>query len=319
MTKAKKKKTPPTLPAPKGENALSGKTYVDRDEKIMFSTTTNGATQAYTKKHTVYVYDEEAGGGDYEYKEDGTYKYVDIETGSYSWDEEANTVTLLPAKIARQDGDGKYGDPLDKEAWKAALRATAPAGITDGVISETTGGQYTTITAYINALADEAFKSVTNNYAFGDEEKTVLFLDEKLPANKGSNELSGKKYYGTSWNEAEQKDVKDTAQTYVFAEDGSTCKYTDTRYGGNYPQTYDYTYDSTAKMVYLKVPTEGRAARYTYVSENVTNEEEAAHFASEDEYHASLVNGEFGINTFRIYKYVPAEAEDGDNILERRN
>jgi hypothetical protein len=278
-----------TLPASKGANALSGKTYVNWSNKIVFSATAEDATKGtYTKKSTVY--DEEKS----EYVlSSGKYTYVDIETGVYSWNETAKTVTLSPEKIAINDDDG-YGSLLDKEAWKIAYRATAPANITDEYISQMTDGQYTTITAYINARADESFKSITNNYAFSTDGK-ALFLDQVLPANKGSNELSDQTYYGTT-----EAGVKDEKQMYAFKADG-TCIYTYTEY--NYTQTYIYAYDGSAKKVYLKAPTTDRDAAYTQASNNTSS---AGNFADANEYNAAQVNGRFD-SGIESYKYDTSE------------
>jgi hypothetical protein len=297
------KKTPPTLPAPKGENALSGKTYVDWGEKITFDATAEGATQGtYTKKSVVYIRNN---GPDFD--ENDKYKYVDIETGSYSWDETANTVTLLPAKIAVRSESG-YSTLKTTSEYRAAIQAMLDEYKTEmgdeAFYAQLQEMGFSTVAAYLDYAVADAFKSVTNNYAFSNDAK-ALFLDEPLPANKGSNELFGKKYYGTSWNE-DDEEVKDETKTYEFKADG-TCTYTET---ASYTQTYIYAYDSTAKMVYLKVPTEGRDAAYTQASTNISD---ADSFASADEYTAARVNGEF--NSMEPYKY---GTSGSDNILERR-
>ena len=104
----------------------------------------------------------------------------------------------------------------------------------------------------LNFLMNDIFGNTTNRYSFSTG-NTALFLDKVLPANKGTNELSGQTYYGTSWDynyeTGETSRVKDMNKTYVFTASG----FTNTLFGSI--TTGSYAYDSTAKNVWFKEET----------------------------------------------------------------
>jgi len=104
-----------SLPTAKGTNEVSGKIYYDQSERIVFSVTADGASSGtYTVGRTEY--DNET----YSYKLDnGKYKYTDKETGIYTWNEDAKTVTLKPERMAFQMGNEDFG-LLDKAGYKTA-------------------------------------------------------------------------------------------------------------------------------------------------------------------------------------------------------
>jgi hypothetical protein len=82
---------------------------------------------------------------------------------------------------------------------------------------------------------DEEFATTTYDYQFTTDNS--LLVQEKLPANKGSNELSGKKFvYGNSTE-------------YTFTANGYTRTST---YGAQTTETGTYAYDSAAKRVWLR-------------------------------------------------------------------
>jgi hypothetical protein len=291
-----------TLPSAKGANDLSGKTYFDYSEKIVFSTTGEGAANGtFTVSHTVWNNDN----NQYEL-EGGKYKYVDTQTGYYSWNETAKTVTISPEKVARRDNEG-YGPLQAKAEYRAAMQAMldqykkemGEAEFNKALASE----GFSSAAAYLDYAVAEEFGNVTYNYAFSADGK-ALFLDEPLPASKGTNELAGQTFNGTTWNGDD--DVKDTSQTYVFTATG--CTYTRI-WGGDNPQTesYTYAYNSSEKMVYLRTPITGRDASYNAQSNNTYND----YFGSADEYNAAQVNSQY--NRLEKYKYDTAE-----NLLQRR-
>jgi hypothetical protein len=219
-------------------------------------------------------------------QQDGKYVYdVKIETGNYSWDATKKTVTTTPEEVARQISYGEYEDLQSKEGFRVALQA-----VMDGYKNQMgevafndaiKGMGFSSVAEYIDAEVAEAFKNVTRNYAFSKDDK-ALFLDEKLPTNKGTNELTGETYYGMKWGGGDP--VKDTTQTYVFTE--TDCTYTQTG-DYSYSRTYIYAYDSTAKMVYLKMPTKGREAYYDGMSNNNGDD-------NPDEHNAAEVNSLYG-------------------------
>ena len=281
------------LPAPVGANALSGKTYIEWNEKIEFNTTAEGAKNgAYTKKRTYYdeewlpVLDEE-----------GKYIYTDIETGYYSWNATAETITMSPEKVALydEDEDDEYGPLLTKQEYRTAaqnqLNTMKSSMGEEAFNAELQSEGYSSIAALLDYIVDDTFKNITNNYVFSADAK-ALFLDEVLPANKGTNELSGQTYHGTMWNNDDEQ-IRDESRTYAFT--ASNCTYTqyDT------PQIYTYGYDSTAKIVYLKTSTDTRESTYTQLSDNTNS----GHFTDVDEYNAAEVNSQYN-RSIKKYKYI---------------
>ena len=97
---------------------------------------------------------------------------------------------------------------------------------------------------YLSMYFDEEFAPKTYDYQFATDNS--LLVQEKLPANKGSNELSGKTFTST-WS----SDI-----SYTFTENTYTKNiYTITEDWYNSPQTVEtgtYAYDSTAKEVWLR-------------------------------------------------------------------
>jgi hypothetical protein len=292
------------LPASTGENALSGKTYFSQNEKIAFSITSGSAASGtYTKSEVKYDRDND-------WQPDlqgGKYIYVDVETGTYSWNETAKTVTMKPEKVAMEQNNGGYGALQTRTEYRAAEQAMIDEyrrqNGDEAVNQELAAMGFSSVSAYLDYYVENAFKNVTNNYAFSSDEK-ALFLDEPLPANKGSNELSGQTYYGVSWDDNDNP-VKNESKTYVFTAD--SCTYTQTwSGGGNYTETYTYAYNSSEKRVYLKVPTEGRDAYYNSSNTNAGN------FESADDYNAAQVNNRY--SQIDNYEYNTTE-----KTLEQRN
>ncbi|MDR2483665.1 MAG: hypothetical protein LBD08_08560 [Treponema sp.] len=286
------------LPASKGANALSGKTYFEYEEKIEFSVTAEGAASGtYTRRAVPYQRN-----GDYSEPvlADGKYTWVDIETGAYSWDADAKKVTLAPEKAAPRNQDG-YDQPQTKAQYRDSMQTM----LNQLKQQEEMGDEefnaalqemgYSSVAAYLDYAVAERFKNVTNNYAFSTDEK-ALFLDEVLPANKGNDDLAGQTYNGTTWNDDDEA-VKDEREKYVFAAEGSSCTYT---YDGGSPQTYNYAYDSAAKKVYLKVPVTDRDSSYTgggsYGAEYYDSPEDAK---------AAQVNNQY--NRVEVYTYNTTE------------
>jgi len=240
------------LPAASGVNAVSGKTYFEWNEKIVFSATANGAANgSYTKGRV-----ERDGDWNEVLDNNGKYKYIDIETGTYTWNETAKTVTLKPEKVALISEYG-YGALENEIAYRKSLQALLDemkAKNGDAWINEQLAAMgFSSISAYFNYTVDEAFSNKSNGYSFSTD-GTALFLEQALPANKGTNQLTGQTYYGMTWegDGDDEKRVKDENQKYVFTASGYT--FTDARRsdGTLYTVTGAYAYDSNMKLVWLK-------------------------------------------------------------------
>jgi hypothetical protein len=275
-----------TLPAAKGENAVSGKTYFNYDEKIEFAATADGAANGtYTRQAVKESYSEQ--NGREQVLVNGKYTYAVMETGFYTWDETAKTVTLSPEKIASYSEDYSIGPLQTKAEYRTAMQAEINQyiqGMTSAQINAALASMgFSSVAAYLDYEVAETFKNVTNNYAFSADNKS-LFLDPALPANKGTNELSGQTYYGVSWNDDDEP-VKDTNITYVFT--AADCTF---RYSSYDSTTYIYAYDSAAKRVYLKTPVTNRSADYQSALTNTT----AGYFATADDNCAAQVNSQYG-------------------------
>jgi hypothetical protein len=97
-----------------GVNAVSGKTcFVTRQVKIDFSTTADRDTNGtYTVGRAIF--DDEA--DQFELDENGKYKYMDIETGTYIWNENARTISLKPEDETSDDKIFTYSFSADGTA-----------------------------------------------------------------------------------------------------------------------------------------------------------------------------------------------------------
>jgi hypothetical protein len=266
-----------TLPESKGANALSGKTYFLGRVKTEFSTTAKGAANGtYAVLAVKYNSDYTA-----PVLENGKYTYAIYETGYYSWNETAKTVTLSLEKISVRDAGSSL---LSKAEYRAFFQEYLNQYKKDvgeaNFNKELASLGYSSISAYIDDDVAKIFGNVTNNYTFSADGK-ALFLDETLPANNGSNELSGNTFNGAYWDSEDGELKKNTWITYVFTAD--SCTYS----SGGPTYVYAYAYDSTAKKVYLKLPTTDRETRYSQMS---TTGFDPAYFNSADEWKASEIN-----------------------------
>jgi hypothetical protein len=290
-----------TLPAAKGANALSGKTYLDYSDKIVFSTTAEGAANGtFTLGSTVWNETTE----EIEL-ENGKYKYVDRVTGYYSWDDAAKTVTISIEKVASRFDSGSYGPLLNKAGFRAEMQKMLDnykkeMGETDFNQQLASMG-FSSAAAYLDYGVADTFKNIPYNYAFSAD-GNALFLDESLPDKKGSNELAGLTFTNTT-----EDNSGGNHRTYAFTD--TDCTSTQT-YGENYSftETFVYTYNSSEKMVYLKIPTTGRDAYYATQSSNTTN---SGNFSNAEEYNAAQANSQY--NRLEKYKYDTAK-----KLLQRR-
>jgi hypothetical protein len=228
------------LPLSSGVNAVSGKTYFQNDtSKIVFSVTASGAVNGTYNRSTV------ANGT---YGHGSKYNYIDIETGAYSWNEGAKTVTLKASGIVvpwggRSRGDGgeeiwEYTfDPIrEKTSYRSLLQDMFNSDKEE--IGEEAFNQklssmgFSSMADYVNFYVNAVFSNRTYGYSFSTD-GAALFLEQALPANKGTNELLLEQSY------------EGYKGTYLF-----TAGYTYTYTVDN--ETGSYACDSNRKWVWIK-------------------------------------------------------------------
>jgi hypothetical protein len=276
------------LVASEGTNKVGGKTYVVGSTKTEFSITSEGASNGrYKVLNVKYSYDN---GYPQPVLKDGKYTYEEIGNGAYSWNETAKTVTLSPEKVMGPKFSGGYYPLCDKGALSASYK-TWLDDYKEQMGEEVFNQQisiagFSSAAAYLDYIVAESFANRVYNYAFSTD-NAALFLDEVLPANKGTNELAGQTYNGVGSEDGNP--IKDTTQKYVFTASGYT--YTDTERSED-NSTGTYAYDSTRKAVWLKPSTVDRQARYDALS---TNDDNSAYYASTAEYKAMRINGGYRI------------------------
>jgi len=277
------------LPAASGVNAVSGKTYFEWNEKIVFSATADGAANGtYTKGRV-----ERDDARNEVLDNNGKYKYIDIETGTYTWNETAKTVTLKPEKVALSKEYG-YGALENETAFRESLqtmldemKAEMGEAAFNAMANEQLASMgFSSIAAYMNYTVNEAFSNKTNGYSLSTD-GTALFLEQALPANKGTNQFSGQTYYGMTWDGDDEKRVKDEDQKYVFTASG----YTFTGYGRT--ETGAYAYDSNIKQVWLKAEKiNGKDRQEIHAEQPVWN---GHNFADDNAYRAAQTSSQFGL------------------------
>jgi len=286
------------LPAASGINAVSGKMYYEWLNRTVFSVTTDGASNG---TYVVTAVD------------DGTYasgvKYTyttQVETGTYSWNEGVKTVTLKPEKIILPGSGGSAGGsdgsetiyseyrPLkDKSGYRSEIQAMMDAYIRENgqaaVNQQLSSMGFSSVSAYLNFAVNETFGNTTYTYLFSAD-NTTLFLEEALPANKGTNELSGQTYYGLKWDSDQDKEVKDENIKYVFTASGYT--FIESLNGTVQNTTIgSYAYDSSQKRIWLKPETINGKNRTAYFADQTPYS--GHHFPDDNAYRASRTNSQF--------------------------
>ncbi|MDR2923282.1 MAG: hypothetical protein LBU85_08075 [Treponema sp.] len=267
------------LPASKGANAVSGKMFYESQYRTVFSTTADGA-----KSGTYVVYMGTDGpGGKYTY----TTKY---ETGYYSWNEEAKTVTLKPEYRVPGFVIDDIGSLQDRAGYRSEMQAMINSqikGMSQAEINKQLASiGFSSVAAYIDFMVSEAFANRTRKYSFSVDGNALL-LEDYLPANKGANELSGQTYYGLKGDDNQR--VKDESQKYVFTASGYTYTYS---YSGTVSTiTGSYAYDSIRKIVYLGLSTiDGKDMAAYYEEQTVYS---GHHYPDDYAYRAAQTNNRF--------------------------
>lgn len=289
-------------PSPKG------RTYMSWNTKYVFepSTGTSGVVTCYAN-----FYDN--GQNDY-VLEGGKFKYWPTMTGTYSYNAAAKTVIITPTKIAEEfdedeDGYPGYTEPFTRSQlqarytqwWNSLSKAEQDA--------EKQEFPNQSFAEALKESLDADFAPRTYDYSFSLDE-SVLFLDEKLPTAKGTNELSGKTfelgwYDNGEWQPATGSTIEFTATKY------------EVKYNGTVRETGSYSYDtsntsSEGKRVYLKVDEVSvwtgsgyslmtRSEYYDAIKDDdvSNNYYGTAYFANADEYKQAQVNDNFDMNASR--------------------
>jgi hypothetical protein len=286
------------LPASKGTNAVSGKTYYSYSITV-FSETVDGAASG-----TYDIYNVDNG----TYGPGEKYKYnTKVDTGTYSWNEEAKTVTLKRERVifSKSDGDGggtdgleiinRYYGPLQD---RAGIRSDLQASINDWIneVGQVEANKwlssmgFSSVAAYLDYEVNRVFANQTRDYSFSAD-GNALFLVDALPANKGANELSGETYYGLGWDNNQGKNVKDENRKYVFTASGYTYTYSS---NGTVYETIigSYAYDSSQKIVWVSVSTINNKDREAYYAEQ-TIPSSGHHYPDDNAYRAARTSDRF--------------------------
>ncbi|MDR1179187.1 MAG: hypothetical protein LBK44_01675 [Spirochaetales bacterium] len=218
-----------SLPASSGANELSGKTsFHDEDEKIEFS-----ASGTYI----LWEIQQKPDGSGAPIISGSKYVWINMGTGSYSWNETAKQVFLKPDRI-RDEDDGVY----------------SPTLMTRNELINYWKQRYPGEDWYTRG-ADEKFAVRSLDYVEATD-GTVL-LAWGLPANKGTNEVSGKTNIPvqTSGGSTNKGSISFTASEFTYTAYNNSAG---TGYNGQY--TYDSTetdsQDSgsfTGKLIHIKI------------------------------------------------------------------
>jgi hypothetical protein len=213
--------------------------------------------------------------------------------GSYTWDSSAQTLTITADKVADDDGlmiakanalplfvgwvQGEIESEIeDRLKWSSnapynETRNDAEAAVLEAR-NEENGTAYITMDEVIDYLAgirfDEMFAVRSYTYTFSSDGVSLILL-EAPPAPVGTDELAGKTFNGTISNWLTGVSVKDPNHTYVFFPSGRTFIETslDEVEGNITTSTGCYSYDSTAKRVYLQPATRNGKTPEQYYDE----------------------------------------------------
>jgi hypothetical protein len=140
----------------------------------------------------------------------------------------------------------------------------------------------------LDYLVNEEFGDKTCGYSFSAD-GNALFLEDALPANKGTNELSGQTYYALTWDENDNE-VRDEYIKYVFTASGYTYTIS---YDGTVSRTVtgSYAYDSTRKIVWLNMSTIDGKNRAEYYAEQTADS--GHNYPDDNVYRAAETNDRF--------------------------
>jgi hypothetical protein len=265
------------LPESKGDNALSGKTYFEWNEKIEF---------AAGGKYTVF----------YGKFENNTITYTQRETGDYAWDADAKTVTTKPEKQAPWDDEkndyGKLQTLAERKTTEKKEFDALSEEVKEQRLADVKKIGFSSADEYIDDTLNYTFSNTTYVYSFSTDNAKALFLEQQLPENSGTNELAGKTYYGRSNN------AKDTTRVYTFAADGTyTFVHTPSSGSGQPAKTGKYSVVSKYKNVYLQPATVNGKTKKAYYADLSTDSGDVKFFTNADEYRAAQTNNQFSVDS----------------------
>jgi hypothetical protein len=274
----------------KGTNEVGGRTWYSSLSRTVFDT--NGS---YTGYSVQFIPGDDRGGPDLD--ANGKYQWDINSTGTYTWNEDAKTVTLRLEKTSMGD-DGKLVGKAEVKSYYTAMfkEQLASMGLTeaqyDAYIKENTG--YASLSQYTDVVVNEAFRDRPYAYSFSKDKKSLL-IQEALPPPKGTDELAaGKTYNGTmydyDYSQGQGTYVKDPDTVYEF---GANRTYTLKRSGiRTAEETGSYSYDSTEKRAYFSIEKIfGITAAEYYVTVDISTS--ASFFPDNDAYKAAQTNSVF--------------------------
>ena len=271
------------LPAPIGNNAVSGKEFfVGMDSvciKITFSVTSAGnANGTYVRTESDFLTDTQTG-------VKFTFGTIE-ETGTYSWNETLKTVTLKPEKKGYGLRDrAAYRSYLSVQALNLSVQALNAYLSSDSLES---GVVFSSATDYINWLVNDYFKNEKMDYSFSSDGK-MLFLQDALPENIGTNELTGK--YDAYVPKGGMILDGFCFGSFTFTSSGYTFTPDNTSISLFPPETGLYAYDSNRKMVWVKpIMVDGKNQSAYYSALTIPN---GHHFSDNDTYRAAMTNFAF--------------------------
>jgi len=219
------------LPKSSGVNELSGKTFYSWMGSVVFSVTANDAANG---TYTVGTTALSGGKG-----------YIDVETGTYSWNEGAKTVTLKPEKVDSSTG-GYYSGVLVNKAEDRKIMGAFIESLKEEMGDALFKQKYFIEDGYSNMteMIDIAVNSRFDNHIRGYSLSTdgmALFLERPLPENIGINELSGQTYHYGDDEDIDYEDIYGYRDV-IFTASG----YTDISITGS------YAYNSNTKRVWMQ-------------------------------------------------------------------
>jgi len=195
------------------------------------------------------------------FDENGEYRWGIEETGTYSWNEGAKTVTIKMEKTYYSDETS-----LDKAEYKKLLTAQYNymietmklQGMTqaqiDAMIKDETG--FSSFSQLIDAEVNLMFGNKPYTYSFSNDKKSLL-MQRALPQPKGTDELVDKVYYGNPSSSDYDVGFGFHGNTILtlssgYELSGKVFSSSGGRYWNGIVYGY-YSYDSTHKQVYLKI------------------------------------------------------------------
>jgi len=251
--------------------------YINEGNQVVFSASV-GNSGTYALKTPKEEYNEDSNQWRPSMDADNKYIWLPKMTGSYTWHQSEQTITLTPNTVADSyDADREMMNtseavPYFQEKIEDEIEAAIEGELTWGnsetqeeaetfvldLYNRNEGTNCETLDELITALAAlrlaETFEPHSYVYTFSND-KVSLILLETLPPENGTDELGGIAYNGTivisNWLTGAGEPERDLTQIFIFTAVGKTYIATsDSEMSGTV--TGSYSYDSDAQRVYLK-------------------------------------------------------------------